>query len=167
MPPPPQPPPVDAPREGCACERADPPRGACFPSEQGLEHSISPNGFMQTRPPRGEIETENRLLVFENSFSPAVDSPRRPIKKSLTPTGTRTATRENPARSFLRRSQNRKTLNALPPTPGTSARVRRARETKGGSSRGPRAHQHEHEGSQAHDTRKPESQNAARETHDA
>ena len=27
----------DAPREGCACERADPPRGACFPSEQGLE----------------------------------------------------------------------------------------------------------------------------------
>ena len=30
----------DAPREGCACERADPPRGACFPSEQGLEHSL-------------------------------------------------------------------------------------------------------------------------------
>ena len=58
----------------------------------------------------------NRLLVFENSFSPAVDSPRRPIKKSLTPTGTRTATRENPTRCFFwRRSQNRKTLNALPP----------------------------------------------------
>ena len=29
----------DAPREGCACERTDPPRGACSPAEQGLEHS--------------------------------------------------------------------------------------------------------------------------------
>ena len=53
--PPPQLPPGDAPREGCACERADPHRGACFPAEQGLEHPLwfSSHGFLQTRPTRG------------------------------------------------------------------------------------------------------------------
>ena len=55
----------DAPRDGCACERADPPRGACFPSEQGLELSISPTDFMQTRPPRGGDQNgEATILQF-------------------------------------------------------------------------------------------------------
>ena len=70
--------------------------------------------------------TKNRCLVFENSFSPAVDSPRRPIKKEHT-------------RLYV---QNRcvfggalkiyKALNALSPTPGTSERVRRGERDKGG-----------------------------------
>ena len=82
------------------------------------------------------------MLVFENSFSPAVDSPRRPIKKSLTPTGTHTATREKPTRFWETLSKSQDTQRASPPTPGTSARVRRARETKRGSPHGSRARQH-------------------------
>jgi len=58
-----------------------------FPAEQGLEHSLwfsSPQVFTVS-PTEGEAtEAENRWLVFENSFSPAVGSPRRPIRKSLT-----------------------------------------------------------------------------------
>ena len=46
-----------------------------------------------------------RWLVFENSFFPAVDSPRRPIKKSHTPSGTHTAICGKSVR-FGRRSQN-------------------------------------------------------------
>jgi len=37
------------------------------------------------------LPINSRRLVFESRFSPAVDSPRRSIKKSHTPTGTHTA----------------------------------------------------------------------------
>ena len=48
---------------------------------------------------------------------------------------------ENPAR-FFRPPQITRHSTQLPPAPGTPARVRRARETKRGSSRGSRARQH-------------------------
>ena len=67
FPPPPQPPPVGRAAGGLRL-RARRPRGACFPSEQGLELSISPHGFMQTRPTRGGIETEKQALSEKHKF---------------------------------------------------------------------------------------------------
>ena len=56
----------DAPREGCACERADPPRGACFPSEQGLEHSLwfSSPRMSAVRPPRGGATEAEKIAIL-------------------------------------------------------------------------------------------------------
>ena len=99
----------------------------------------------------GTFETKNRWLVLENSFSPAVGSPRRPIKKSLTLTEkfthskTRTAIREKPG-AFLRRHSQKSTKHStlIFPAPGTPVHARRAREAKGGGSRGPPARQRKH-----------------------
>jgi len=52
---------------GCACERADPPRGACFPAEQGLEHTLWFSSA-RTSADSPATETENPLFPAENPF---------------------------------------------------------------------------------------------------
>ena len=56
---------LDAPQEGYACECADPPRGACFPSEQGFDRAFHFTRRIYADSPTegGEIETENPLNV--------------------------------------------------------------------------------------------------------
>ena len=60
LPPPPQPPPVGRAAGGLRLRARRPTPRACFPSEQGLEHSFHPMGTLCRLAHRGgEIETEN------------------------------------------------------------------------------------------------------------
>jgi len=102
-----------------------------------------PAGIIARRAPHAHF-VGPRWLVFENSFSPAVGSPRRQIKKSLTPTEKSYTERArlygNPARFEKALSKITRRSTPIPPAPGTSARAKRARETQvGGLSRHARA----------------------------
>jgi len=80
---------------------------------------------------------DSRWLVFENSFSPAVDSPRRPIKKSHTPTGTHTAICGKSVRFGRRSKKWQGTQRAFPHARYIGA-CEKKRERRRGSSRGSR-----------------------------